>query len=239
MTYCRFVRALICSGVLLALMTVPACTPHRDGSIPVVNRSPLQGPAISLGATSLAAEAYTGTGSALAVFGFEARSAGLVPVRCRIDNRGRMPVYLHPQQAFLIDRQNLAWPLLTGEQVRNRIANASLSDTVRRAALIRLWGEMPGSTGSLAFGLWQEPQSARNGATGLLGRNDPRAALSLDTRQSTARPSVPVHEVGSGHQAEAYLLFPGREETLAAVSLRLGLEIEGIPRSVNVPLVQR
>lgn len=233
-----FIRILIRSGVLLSLIAVPACTPHRDASV-TGHRPPLQGSGISLGALTLAAESYADAGSTLNVFGFDARAANLAPVRCRIDNRGRMPVYLHPQQAFLIDRQNLAWPLLTGEQVRNRIGNAVLSDTARRAALMRLWGEKPGSIGGLAFGLQQEPQSVQNRLAGLLGRRDQREALSLDTRQTSARPKEAVYTVEGSHQAEAYLLFPGREETLSAVSLRLGFEIEGVPRSINVPLVQR
>ncbi len=60
--------------------------------------------------------------------------------------------------------------------------------------------------------------------------------LAIDTRQTSARPVMSPYRVDSGRLAEAYLLFPDRPDIQSAVSLRLGLDIEGVRRSVNVPL---
>lgn len=231
-------KCLTHCGLLIVLITVPACSPHKDGPVPVP-RLPLVGHnTLSLQNVTLAAELYADARAASQVFGFDIRAAGLLPVRCLIDNRGRTPLIIHPQQSFLIDRQNLAWPLLTGEQARNRIATAALADSARHTALTRLWGETPGASGGgLAFGLHREGIQQATG--GFLGRMNSKRALSLDTRLSSARPRGPFYSIESGSQAEAYLLFPGRQEAQDAVNLRLGLEIEGYARSVNVPVSVR
>jgi len=230
-------KLLLHSGWLILLTTVPACTPLQEGPVSP-SRLPSRTSSVSLQAVTLAADLYTDRELASQFFGFDIRAANLLPVRCRIDNRGRLPVYVQPQQAFLIDRQNLAWPLLTGEQVQTRLNALAWPDATRSAALSRLWGTPPHSASGLAFGLRHENDPLLKNA-GLIGRLGRQMDLSLDARQTTRRPHGLVHAVEPNDLAVAYLLFPDRADADSAVSLRLGLEMDGVARSVHVPLTRQ
>ncbi|MGI9213767.1 MAG: hypothetical protein ACR2HF_14970 [Methylococcaceae bacterium] len=210
-------KRLMIVGSLIALIAFPACTPYRDQPVSAF-QLPIGAQSIRVFDTTLLAELDVGVQAAYAVYGFDIRAAGLLPVRCRIDHKGRTPLTLHPQQTFLIDRQRRAWPLLTTEQVRNRIASAPLGVAARQAAYVRLWGAAHTSAGGLAFGLWPD-SSERDATRGLLTR-------------------VKDHKyaVHSGRLADAYLLFPDRDDIRDAVSLRLGLDMEGSSRAVNIPI---
>ena len=219
--------------VLIVLVWFPACTPHREEPVSAA-RLPVSTQSIRLFNTTLLAELYT---TADGRPGFDFKTAGLLPVRCRIDHQGRTPLYIHPQQSFLLDRDYQAWPLLTGEQARHRILAAPLNETARQSALRRLWGESPLAPASLlAFGLVTSAPAATPAVRGLLRRPDSMPALALDTRQMSGRASVPLYGIRPGTLAEAWLFFPDQAGSHGGVSLRLGLEIEQTRRSVNIPL---
>lgn len=210
-------KRLMFVGSLIALIAFPACTPHREQPVSAF-QLPIGAQSIRLFDTTLLAELDLGVQAAYAVYGFDIRAAGLLPVRCRIDHRGRTPLTLHPQQTFLIDRQRKAWPLLTTEQVRNRIASAPLGAAARQAAYARLWGNAHTSVGGLAFGMWSS-ESGSEATQGVL-------AHSKDNK----------YAIHSGRLADVYLLFPDRVDIRDAISLRLGLNIEGSSRAVNIPI---
>jgi len=226
-------KALTPVGLLLTLTLFPACTPHREEPLSVP-RLPPDAQSFRLFNTTFQANLYTAAQAARTVFGLDGRTAGLLPVRCLIEHRGRTALYLLPQQSFLLDRQQRAWPLLTGDQVRNRLALAPLDDAARQAALKRLWGDGPWN--GLAFGLWPAAAHARATSAGLLSRRADANPLSIDTRQTSVRPALSPYRVDPGQLAEAYLLFPDHPDLQQAVDLRLGLDIEGTRRAVNVPL---
>lgn len=173
-------------------------------------------------------------------FGMDLRSAGMLPVRVAIVNPGPLPLRIDAPQTFLIDRQGLAWPLLTLDQAEARLKTlgnpgagpkpdgepwTQVPETLTGFALdiVPSKGPDPGQAGSGGLGAWLR-----------FLRDSP----SLEQRvldDLTARcPRIP--ELRPGQTAEGYLFFPGGSgEAQEAVLLRLGVALAGSVRVMTIP----
>lgn len=83
--------------------------------------SPPAGGTVEVQGVRLSASAQHDRQRAAELFGFDIRGAGLLPVHLSIHNQSHQAVRINPAQTFLIER-GLAWPLLTADQARRRLA---------------------------------------------------------------------------------------------------------------------
>lgn len=242
----RSVRACI----LASLGAVLACSSYHERVTPV--RLPGPGsPHVDVQGALVAADAYVDSAIAKQAFGFDIRGAGLLPVRLAIDNRSRNVIQVDPRQTFLIDRRGMAWPLLTGEQAYRRVLEAtSLAERTGNAGPSALLGAATGTLTGFAIGFLLHGGFA-GGAQGALlehaaggavvgaitGGSRDTAPLEERIRRDLASQSLRNQRLQAGALAQGYLFFPGKDEAVSADSLRLGLELDGYPQVVNVPLV--
>lgn len=237
-------RALVLVCALLA-----SCTTYDDRIPPVPLPSSTSDHA-DVGGARVAAEAYADPDQAERAFGFDIREAGLLPVRLLIDNQSASVVRVNPQQTFLIDREGRAWPLLTGEQAYNRVASAvHVGTLVGNASRGGVWGASAGALTSFAIGLildggigsglsnnLAEHAAFGAGAGAFVGGRQDTLGLEDRIRRDLIAKSLRNQRLQPGELAYGYLFFPGKDEARSASALRIGLELDGYPEVVSLPL---
>ncbi|MBW1759186.1 MAG: glycine zipper family protein, partial [Deltaproteobacteria bacterium] len=70
---------------------------------------------VNVDGTELAAKAFADIDEAKDAFGFDIRSAGMLPVQVVFDNRGIHSLEINAQQTFLEDTQGNLWPILSNK----------------------------------------------------------------------------------------------------------------------------
>jgi hypothetical protein len=235
-------------SILTLLTAFPACTTYQDRITPVPLPS-FQGDYVNVQDALVSAQAYAEPDTAKQTFGFDIRGAGLLPVCFVIDNRGMNIVKVNPRQTFLIDRQGLAWPLLTSEQAQNRVASTvERGEMMKNAGVAALWGGatglvsgfamsllLDGSLNAAAHAKLSDPTVLGAGIGAFFGGRQDNQDLSNTIRKNLIGQSMRNQRVQPGELAHGYLFFPGKQEAQSAVTLRLGLEIDGYPQVVNLP----
>jgi hypothetical protein len=229
-------------GVLL-LQGCPHPSQPRVAPVPLPENAPEHA---NVQGTLLAARAYADGKKAEQVFGFDIRGAGLLPVRFAVDNQGAAVMSLHPEQIFLMDREGQAWPLLSAEQARNRVGRAlefreNLQGSLRSAEVLGAVGAATGFALGIMTPYGNFSSLLKGAAVGVsLGALD--NALGAQSGQETeilrdlGRKNLGNLRILPGELVHGYLFFPGREEARSAVNLRLGVEMDGYPQVIHLPL---
>lgn len=105
------------------------------------------------GAT-VAAKAYVDSAEALDAFGYDIRSAGMLPVQVIFDNPGSHYLEIVPSQTFLEDRGGNLWPVLPSELAYERVGKfAQKQEIFRGAAEHGFLGALAGAVVGAAIGI--------------------------------------------------------------------------------------
>jgi hypothetical protein len=70
---------------------------------------------------AIASKSFDDKGEAEAVFGFDIRGSGVLPVQVIFDNKGVHPIEIVSKQTFLVDVDNNLWPILDSGLAYDRI----------------------------------------------------------------------------------------------------------------------
>lgn len=236
---------LRCGAGMLAAMVLVACTTYQDrvAPVPLPETSPNR---VEVGGAKLLAQSYAAPEQARTALGFDARGAGLLPIRFVIDNQSDEIVQVLPGQTFLIDRQGQAWPLLSAEQAYQRVEGAvDLSETVRGAAKPGLLLGTAGAIAGAAIGVVTGENVgdiALRGATagaalGTIGGGaEAYQSAGAQIRDDLAAKSLRNRGVKPNELAYGFLFFPGKDEAQSVRELRLGLKVGAIERIVTLRL---
>lgn len=213
---------------------------HREASLPPPQPA---GHWIEVQGLRIAGQALQTADGAKQAFGFDIRGAGLLPIRLAIEHRGKAVAGIDAPQTFLVDREGLAWPLLTAAQARARLPAAVESEATGHRAAAAYWKNAPETlTGfALDLGIRGAPDpdldegSPYNSWWKMIRGLDAPAA-EMRVRERLTRNSLRNPSLGAGQAVEGYLLFPGRADEAKAIAiLRLGLAMDGEVRVVEIP----
>ncbi|MAT65039.1 MAG: hypothetical protein CMN57_05300 [Gammaproteobacteria bacterium] len=229
------------SVLLLATFVLTGCSGYSERVSPIelpsasANRVEVNGAQIS-------ATVYLDKDVASSVFGFDVRGAGLIPVRLVIDNQSESPLRLIPQQTFLIDAQDRAWPILEAEAAAERVrAHVDVAETVKGttkpALLLGGAGALAGFAIGVVTGEDIGSSVAKGAAVGassgaIVGGAKNYAEIEGRVRQDMRDKSLENRQVASGDLAYGYLFFPGDNEAQSAQGVRLTFEL-GAERHVR------
>jgi hypothetical protein len=234
--------------LLLLGLLLTGCSTYGDRVAPV----PL--PALSVGrvdvkGAQVVATSYLEEKNAKAVFGFDIRGAGLLPVRLVIDNQSGKMVSLQPQQTFLIDNIGQAWPLLSSDQAYRRVSSdveigETLKGVVKPSVLMGAAGAVAGFAIGVISGQNLADTTAKGAivgasAGGLYGGAKAHEAYGQQIRNDLVRQSLRNKQVLNSELAYGYLFFPGRDEAQSAKALRLGVLIGDELQVITIPLFER
>lgn len=195
----------------------------------------------------ISANAYVDDDQAHAALGFDARDAGLIPVRFVIDNQSQDKVRVLPGQTFLIDNQGQAWPLLSAEQAYERVKQrVQIAETFEGAITPSILAGASGAVAGFAIGVLSGGNIAKimgkgaavgAGIGAVAGSAKRYSELDQELRTDLYRKSLQNRPVRPAELAYGYLFFPGfRDESDSASALRLSIRAgaNNTPRVVNL-----
>ncbi|ABA89167.1 lipoprotein, putative [Syntrophotalea carbinolica DSM 2380] len=222
------ISRLVVFGGLLVLLA--GCTTYRSQEVPF--RSPASyGNMQTVAGAQLASKAFVEKTEASKVFGFDIRSAGLLPVQVVFDNQGSQALAIVPEQSFLIDNEGNLWNLLDSRTAYTRIEKSS---EYARIAKGGGKGAMLGAAGGAVLGAAIGILSGENvgsalfkgaavGGAGGAVVGGTQGATDDDAGRQIARDLANKSLVNQGIQpgglAHGFLFFPG--EAISAAQLRL------------------
>lgn len=234
---------LLLLGLLLFVQV--SCTTYGDRVAPVPLPSAQLNHIDVMGA-QLVAYPYVDSDKAKAVFGFDIRDAGLLPVRFVIDNQSSGRVSIDPSQTFLIDNKGQAWPLLTSEKAYKRVASSvEIGEVFKGAKTPSVLLGAAGAVAGFAIGILSGKNVAEITAKGavvgvslgaLYGGGRRYESLDKAIRRDLQQKSLRNQRIQKGDLAYGYLFFPGKQEADSAQALRLGLHVNQQRHILNIPL---
>lgn len=188
---------------------------------------------VEVAGAQVAAKAYADSVEAKKAFGFDVRSAGMLPVQVIFDNQGAHPLEINGQQTFLEDNTGNLWPILSREMAYERAAKYSQTkEIVTEGAYKGFLGAAAGAIIGAAVGIVSGEGVAAStgkgaaagaaagavfGGAGAYGSNDARRKITNDLREKSLQNRA-VEPKGLAH---GFIFFPG--EALSAKQLRLQL----------------
>ncbi len=229
--------------VLLVLLSFTSCT-YKERVQPITLPAGLDNSIVVHGVW-IAADAYADPDRAREAFGFDIREAGLLPVQVVLQNDGNRSVTVLPEQTFLIDAHNQAWPVNTLERTYRRVEDyTEVGETVAGAGKPALLMGAAGAIAGLAIGIVTGENvgeamgkgAAIGAAVGAVSGGagayqDARVTIRQDlSRKALHNRAVLPNQIGYG-----MLFFPGfTEEAQDATQLRLTLSFAGVTESVTL-----
>ncbi|MCL2669063.1 MAG: hypothetical protein FWE89_00130 [Syntrophaceae bacterium] len=216
-------RAFSTMTVLLAVLAMAACTTYQRQVIPF--KMPAAYPnATSVAGATIAAKAYDSTEEATQAFGFDIRSAGILPVQVIFDNTGVHPLEILAEKTHLIDEENNLWPILDQNLAYDRLARQTqLGRVLPEAGKGALLGGAVGAMIGAAIGIVTGTNvgaavgkgaavGAASGATigGVHGLSDTEVQYQI--REDLQKQTLIRRAVAPGELAHGFLFFPGEAE---------------------------
>ncbi|MDY0261208.1 hypothetical protein [Syntrophotalea acetylenica] len=222
------------SMLSLALLAVlqAGCSAYRSQEVPFRAPSSYANMQVVSGA-QLASRAFVDKSEAISAFGFDIRSAGLLPVQVVFDNQGEQALTVVPEQSFLIDSTGSLWNLLDSRTAYMRIEQSS---EYARIAKGGGKGAMLGAAGGAVLGAAIGILSGENvgsalfkgaavgGAGGAVvggtqGAGDDEAGRQI--ARDLANKSLINEAIQPGSLAQGFLFFPGEAESAAQLRLQV------------------
>lgn len=241
-------KILLFFGLLVLLVSaMPACTSYKSQEVAFRPPSAYGNMQLVAGA-QVAAQSYADSTAAKQAFGFDIRSAGLLPVQVVIDNGGGSALDVVPEQTFLVDADGNLWSLLDSRTAYQRVEKSSEYARIAKgsgkgsllggaggaaigAAIGILTGE---NVGSAAF------KGAAVGAAGGAVVGGTQANTSGDAGRQIGRDLATKQLVNQAVQpdslANGFLFFPGEASSAAQLRLQLRETQSGLVHKVMIPL---
>ncbi|MEW6670863.1 MAG: hypothetical protein AB1427_04120 [Thermodesulfobacteriota bacterium] len=188
---------------------------------------------VEVAGAQVAARAYADPGEAKEAFGFDIRSAGMLPVQVIFDNQGSHPLEINGLQTFLEDNDGNLWPILNREMAYERATKyAQTKEIFTEGAYKGFLGAAAGAIVGAAIGIVSGENAAATagkgaavgaaagavlGGAGGYASGEARRKITNDLREK----SLQNQAVDPKSLAHGFIFFPG--EALSAKQLRLQL----------------
>jgi hypothetical protein len=186
-----------------------------------------------LGGAKVASEAYADKAAAKAAFGFDIRSAGLLPVQVVFDNQGPERFEVVPEQTFLVDATGGYWNLLDRKTAYQRVESSSEYGTIVKGGAEKgMFGAVAGALAGAAIGILAGENVAETagkgaavGAAGGAIFGGAEAGTSEDAGRQIARDlankDLESRIIEPGNINRGFLFFPGEAPSAAQLRLQL------------------
>jgi len=222
---------LISMAALLALVLLASCARYQRQVVPF--KMPQAYPnATTVGGAIVASKSWDDQKEAEAAFGFDIRPE-ILPIQVIFDNRGDHPLEIISEQAFLIDVDNNAWPVMDARMAYDRIAKKTqMGEVAPNAVKYGGLGAVAGGIIGAAIGIvGGQPVgnavmkgAAAGAATGAviggaqgMSDTDVQRQIQEDLRnRSLERRAVAPQEIAYG-----FIFFPGEAKKPQELRLRL------------------
>lgn len=222
-------------SLLLIVVLLAGC-----GSAYKAKPLPFKSPAaynnmVQINGAQIGGRAFADPEFARASFGFDIRSAGMLPVQVVFDNQSPNALVINPAQTFLEDNQGNLWPVLTDRFAYERATKyAQTKQIFKEGAYSGFIGATAGTIIGAAIGVVSGGDVARaagkgaaagaaagsvmGGASGAAASNEVRQQIMGDMKDK----SLENKDITPGNLSHGIIFFPG--EAKSAKQLRLQLK---------------
>jgi hypothetical protein len=241
-------KTLLFIGMLALLVgTMSACTSYKSQEVSF--RPPTAyGNMQMVADAQVAAQSYADSSAAKQAFGFDIRSAGLLPVQVIIDNGGGSALDIVPEQTFLVDAEGNLWSLLDSRTAYQRVEKSSeYARIAKGSGKGSLLGGAGGAAIGAAIGILTGDnvasaafKGAAVGAAGGAVVGGTQANTSGDASRQIGRDLASKQLVNQavqpGSLANGFLFFPGEAPSAAQLRLQVRETQSGLVHKVMIPL---
>lgn len=224
--------------LFMMLAVVVSCTSYKSQEVSF--RPPVAGDGSSSVAGALiSATAYADKQIAQEAFGFDIRSAGVLPVQLVIDNAAGPQLQVVEGQTFLVDEQGGYWKLLEGRAAFKRIEESSAyGRAVKKAGRGSLFGVSAGALAGAALGVLSGENigtatlkgAAVGGAGGAIlgaGQDMGSGDSAGEIKSDLARKGLQGKPIPQGGLVSGFIFFPGEPQSASYLRLQLRQEPGG------------
>ncbi len=236
------------TGILSILfLSLGACT-YQDRVAPIRLPDSSSNMVVVEKGLKISAFAYTNSKIAKKSFGFDTIKAGLLPVQVTFQNDGNRRIKIQPEQTFLVDLENNAWPVLSLDRTYQRVKGyVEVGETFTGAGKPAFLLGSAGAVAGLAVGIVSGTNIGESMGTGvaigaasgaIIGGADTYAKTGKKIQEDLATKSLRNVAIQPKQIAYGVLFFPGfpADEAQSASELRLSLTLSNIPKTVIINL---
>jgi hypothetical protein len=207
--------------------------------------------AITVDGAIIAAKSYVGMSEAFSAFGFDIRGAGVLPVQIAFDNKSAHPLIIIPDQTFLVDEENNAWPILDQNIAYERMSKAMVMwnhgrEVVKSGMLLGAASATVAAAVGIVTGagvltvLDATGKAAAIGAAAGLTIGEVRSIDSADTmfkiRDDLKTRSLQCRAIKPGEFAYGFIFYPGEAKSAKFLRLQLKADDTGQLYTFNIKL---
>ena len=197
--------------------------------------------------TVIGSRAFVDKKEAQEAFGFDVRSAGMLPVQIVADNQGQKGLYIVANQTFLQDKEGNLWPVLTDKFAYERVtkyaqtkeifkqgAYAGVMSAAAGALIGAAIGIVTGENVASAAGKGAAIGAAAGGTAGGLKGYDSAYQARREVMEDFESKSLKNKSLSPNNLSYGFIFFPG--EATSVQSLRLQLKEKDSNRIFTVNL---
>jgi uncharacterized protein YcfJ len=234
--------------VLAAVLLVTGCTSYERQVVPF--KSPTESPnAVFVDGAVIAARSFTGVNEAKDAFGFDIRSAGILPVQVVFDNQSPHPLMIMAEQTFLIDDEGNVWPILEQNLAYDRLSRQTelsrvAPEAAKKGLLLGAAGAVIGAAIGIVTGTNVGAAAGKGaaigaaagvvagGAEGTAAHADVQAKIREDLRTG----SLQYRAVKPQELAHGFIFYPGEAKSAKVLRLQIKQTDTGKISTFNMKL---
>lgn len=233
---------------VVCLMMIAGCMPYERQVVPF--KTPQSSPnAVYIDGAVIAARSFVDAAEAKSAFGFDIRSAGILPVQVAFDNKSNHPLMIIADQTFLIDAEGNVWPILEQNLAYDRLAKQTewsrvVPEATKRGVLFGAAGAVIGAAIGIVTGTNVAAAAGKGAAVGAAAgvvSGGGQAALDQSDIQTKIREdlrtrSLQYRAVKPGELAHGFIFYPGEAKTAKVLRLQIKETDTGKVSTFNMKL---
>lgn len=228
----RRIVGMICLFIFFAALG--GCASYERQVVPF--KMPQSMPnAVNIDGAVIAARAFAETAEAQEAFGFDIRTAGILPVQVAFDNKSARPLTIIAEQTFLIDEEGNVWPVLESNLAYDRLSKATelgkvVPQAAKSGALLGAAGAVIGAAIGIVTGT-NVGEAAGKGAVigaaaGVLtgggqGITEQQTNVQAKIKEDLQKRSLQHRPIKPGELAYGFIFYPGEAKTAKVLRLQI------------------
>lgn len=205
---------------------------------------------VSFNGAAIAARSFSKTKEAREAFGFDIKSAGLLPVQVVFDNKSAHSLMIIPEQTFLIDDEGNVWPILDQSLAYDRVSKTTefgkiIPEATKSGILLGTAGAVIGAAIGIVTGTNVGEAAGKGaaigGAAGLIsgggyGFDEHYEVIQSKIKNDLQSHSLQYRAIKPGELAYGFIFYPGEAKTAKVLRLQLKARDTGEISTFNMKL---
>lgn len=225
-------KSILVTIVFICLTIFAGCTSYERQVVPFKYPESIPN-AVFIDGAIIAARSFANTGEAREAFGFDIRSAGILPVQVIFDNKSNHPLMIISDQTFLIDEESNVWPILEQNLAYDRLAKKTelskvAPEAVKGGLLLGAAGAVIGAAIGIVTGTNVGEAVGKGAAIGAAAGLTVGGAQGLDNtdvqfkiREDLQTRSLNYRAIKPGELAYGFIFYPGEAKSAKVLRLQL------------------